>query len=90
VPYSFAYPDLPILARKDDILKALRENQAVVVQGGTGSGKTTQLPKFLLEAGLGEPLPLDADGAPKAAAAPAGSPPGDGPPGADRGQDPFP
>ena len=56
---SFAYPDLPILARKDDILKAVRENQALVVQGGTGSGKTTQLPKFLLESGLGDP---DADG----------------------------
>ncbi|MBW8889150.1 MAG: ATP-dependent RNA helicase HrpA [Fibrobacteres bacterium] len=54
MPYTFAYPELPILARKDDILKALRENQTLVVQGGTGSGKTTQLPKFLLEAGLGE------------------------------------
>lgn len=59
MPYTFAYPELPILARKDDILKALRENQTLVVQGGTGSGKTTQLPKFLLEAGLGE-APLDA------------------------------
>jgi HrpA-like RNA helicase len=69
VPYAFAYPELPILARKDDILAALRGHQAVVVQGGTGSGKTTQLPKFLLEAGLGEPL------SPGAAAPPAGSPP---------------
>ena len=55
MPYTFAYPELPILARKEDILKALRESQTLVVQGGTGSGKTTQLPKFLLEAGLGEP-----------------------------------
>ena len=60
MPYSFAYPDLPILARKDDILKALREHQSLVVQGGTGSGKTTQLPKFLLEAGLGEANPPEA------------------------------
>jgi HrpA-like RNA helicase len=67
VPYSFAYPDLPILARKDDILKAIRDRQAVVVQGGTGSGKTTQLPKFLLEAGVGEtPAPPDHLGAPAA------------------------
>ena len=50
--YAFQYPDLPIMARREDILKALRENQALVVQGGTGSGKTTQLPKFLLEAGF--------------------------------------
>jgi HrpA-like RNA helicase len=50
--YAFQYPDLPIMARRDDILKALREHPAIVVQGGTGSGKTTQLPKFLLEAGF--------------------------------------
>ncbi len=52
MPYGFAYPDLPILARRDDILKALKDNQALVVQGGTGSGKTTQLPKFLLDADM--------------------------------------
>jgi HrpA-like RNA helicase len=52
VPYGFAYPDLPILARREDILKALKDHQALVVQGGTGSGKTTQLPKFLLDADL--------------------------------------
>ncbi len=57
MPYSFTYPDLPILARKEDILTAVRESSAVVVQGGTGSGKTTQLPKFLLEAGIGEAAP---------------------------------
>ncbi|MDQ3002587.1 MAG: ATP-dependent RNA helicase HrpA, partial [Fibrobacterota bacterium] len=50
MPYGFAYPDLPIMARREDILKALVQNQAVVIQGGTGSGKTTQLPKFLLDA----------------------------------------
>lgn len=50
MPYGFIYPDLPILARRDDILNALKDNQALVVQGGTGSGKTTQLPKFLLDA----------------------------------------
>ena len=52
MPYGFTYPDLPILARRDDILKALKDNQALVVQGGTGSGKTTQLPKFLLDADM--------------------------------------
>jgi len=54
VLYDFAYPDLPILSGKDDILRALKDHQALVVQGGTGSGKTTQLPKFLLEAGMAE------------------------------------
>ena len=48
------YPkDLPITARKDDIVNAIRANQVVVIAGETGSGKTTQIPKMCLEAGLG-------------------------------------
>jgi ATP-dependent helicase HrpA len=46
-------PDLPITARKDDIVAAIRSNQVVVIAGETGSGKTTQIPKMCLEAGLG-------------------------------------
>jgi len=46
------YPaDLPVSARRDDILATLREHQIVIVAGATGSGKTTQLPKMLLELG---------------------------------------
>lgn len=44
-------PDLPVSQRRDDILEALRDNQVVIVAGETGSGKTTQLPKMLLELG---------------------------------------
>ncbi len=48
------YPrDLPITARKDDIVAAIHANQVVVIAGETGSGKTTQIPKMCLEAGLG-------------------------------------
>jgi len=48
------YPgDLPVSERKDDILKAILENQVVIICGETGSGKTTQLPKICLEAGRG-------------------------------------
>lgn len=48
------YPlDLPILAHKSEILEALRLHPVIVVAGETGSGKSTQLPKFCLEAGLG-------------------------------------
>lgn len=48
------YPDnLPVSARRDDILSAIQQHQVVVVAGATGSGKTTQLPKICLEAGLG-------------------------------------
>ncbi len=46
------YPeDLPVSQRRDDIAAAIRDNQVVIVAGETGSGKTTQLPKILLELG---------------------------------------
>lgn len=44
---------LPIVARKEEILAAIQHHQVVVIAGETGSGKTTQLPKICLEAGLG-------------------------------------
>jgi ATP-dependent helicase HrpA len=53
VPAVSYPPQLPITARKDDILAAIRDRQVVIVAGETGSGKTTQLPKMCLEAGLG-------------------------------------
>ncbi len=46
-------PELPVSARRDDIAAAIRDHQVVVVAGETGSGKTTQLPKVLLEMGYG-------------------------------------
>ncbi|NNL94674.1 MAG: ATP-dependent RNA helicase HrpA, partial [Xanthomonadales bacterium] len=44
---------LPITAHREEIIDAIREHPVVVVAGETGSGKTTQLPKFCLEAGRG-------------------------------------
>ena len=46
--------DLPIHARREEIIRAIQENQIVVIAGETGSGKTTQIPKFLIDAGLGK------------------------------------
>ncbi len=46
--------DLPVSGRRDDIAKALQENQVIIVCGETGSGKTTQLPKICLELGRGQ------------------------------------
>ncbi len=44
------YPDeLPVVARREDIARAISENQVVIICGETGSGKTTQLPKICLE-----------------------------------------
>ncbi|MDN6169314.1 MAG: ATP-dependent RNA helicase HrpA [Micrococcaceae bacterium] len=52
---KITYPEsLPVSARRDDIMEAIRDHQIVVIAGETGSGKTTQLPKMLLELGLGE------------------------------------
>lgn len=38
---------------REEIAKAISENQVVIIAGETGSGKTTQLPKICLELGLG-------------------------------------
>ncbi len=46
-------PALPITAKKDEIIDAIVKNQVVIISGETGSGKTTQLPKFCLFAGRG-------------------------------------
>ena len=42
---------LPAFACRDDLMRAIRENQVIVVIGETGSGKTTQLCQFLHEEG---------------------------------------
>ena len=41
-------PDLPIAGARADIVRLLREHDFLVVVGDTGSGKTTQLPAYLL------------------------------------------
>uniref|UniRef100_H3CDI3 RNA helicase n=1 Tax=Tetraodon nigroviridis TaxID=99883 RepID=H3CDI3_TETNG len=40
---------LPVQEHKQEILQLIRENRAVLVVGATGSGKTTQIPQFLLD-----------------------------------------
>ncbi|XP_065343249.1 ATP-dependent RNA helicase DHX8 [Cloeon dipterum] len=43
---------LPIYKLKDDLIKAVTENQILIVIGETGSGKTTQITQYLAEAGF--------------------------------------
>jgi ATP-dependent helicase HrpA len=51
---NLSFPEsLPVSARRDEIMAAIRDNQVVIVAGETGSGKTTQLPKMCLELGRG-------------------------------------
>ena len=46
------YPaELPVSGQREEIARALRDHQVVIVAGATGSGKTTQLPKICLELG---------------------------------------
>jgi ATP-dependent helicase HrpA len=44
---------LPLAARRDDLMAAIRDHQVVIVAGETGSGKSTQLPKLCLDLGRG-------------------------------------
>jgi ATP-dependent helicase HrpA len=49
---NIAYPDLPVSSRREDILAALAKHRVLILCGETGSGKTTQIPKMCLEAGV--------------------------------------
>ncbi len=54
VPLVYKHdPELPIFARRQEILEALERHQLLIVAGDTGSGKSTQLPKYCLELGRG-------------------------------------
>ena len=53
VPLVSYAPDLPITDHCDSIADLIQTHSVVIVAGETGSGKTTQLPKACLAAGLG-------------------------------------
>uniref|UniRef100_A0A672FB70 RNA helicase n=1 Tax=Salarias fasciatus TaxID=181472 RepID=A0A672FB70_SALFA len=40
---------LPVFEHQEDIVQLIRDNRVVLVVGETGSGKTTQIPQFLLD-----------------------------------------
>ena len=46
------YKSLPVYAQKQKILDCIENNQVVIVESPTGSGKTTQIPVILYEAGF--------------------------------------
>ncbi|KAH7909031.1 P-loop containing nucleoside triphosphate hydrolase protein [Hygrophoropsis aurantiaca] len=46
---------LPIISEEQPIMETILLNPVVIICGETGSGKTTQVPQFLYEAGFGDP-----------------------------------
>ena len=51
-PYDFntdTNPKLPILDKKQFIISTIESNAVTVIQGSTGSGKSTQVPQYILE-----------------------------------------
>lgn len=53
-PLLVTYPEaLPITEKRHELVAAIKAHQVVIIAGETGSGKTTQIPKMCIEAGLG-------------------------------------
>lgn len=57
-PYSTRYytilekrTKLPVYEHKKDFSEKFKDNRIVILVGETGSGKTTQIPQFLVEMG---------------------------------------
>ncbi|WP_304225910.1 helicase-related protein [Gracilinema caldarium] len=48
------YTELPVYQHKDLIVSALQKQQVIVVESPTGSGKTTQMPVILYDAGFAQ------------------------------------
>lgn len=53
IPPIHYIPELPITDKKDEIIDAIKRDRVVIIAGETGSGKTTQIPKFCIAAGRG-------------------------------------
>ncbi|KAG2509571.1 hypothetical protein BBO99_00008864 [Phytophthora kernoviae] len=52
---QMARMQLPVCSSEQEIMEAITENDVIILCGETGSGKTTQVPQFLYEAGYGHP-----------------------------------
>ncbi|XP_023402377.1 ATP-dependent RNA helicase TDRD9 [Loxodonta africana] len=46
---AYKYPDLPINRCKEEVISLIESNSVVIIHGATGSGKSTQLPQYILD-----------------------------------------
>ncbi|KAL7380920.1 hypothetical protein ABVT39_025994 [Epinephelus coioides] len=46
---SYKYPSLPITKNRQELISLIENNSVVIIRGATGSGKTTQLPQYILD-----------------------------------------
>ncbi|XP_042552833.1 ATP-dependent RNA helicase TDRD9 [Dipodomys spectabilis] len=46
---TYKYPELPINRCKEEIISLIESNSVVIIHGATGSGKSTQLPQYILD-----------------------------------------
>uniref|UniRef100_A0A672Q1T8 ATP-dependent RNA helicase TDRD9 n=1 Tax=Sinocyclocheilus grahami TaxID=75366 RepID=A0A672Q1T8_SINGR len=46
---SYVYPILPITKNRQELVSLIENNSVIIIRGATGSGKTTQLPQFILD-----------------------------------------
>uniref|UniRef100_A0AAY4CCJ2 ATP-dependent RNA helicase TDRD9 n=1 Tax=Denticeps clupeoides TaxID=299321 RepID=A0AAY4CCJ2_9TELE len=46
---TYEYPSLPITKNREELISLIESNAVVIIRGATGSGKTTQLPQFVLD-----------------------------------------
>jgi ATP-dependent helicase HrpA len=52
--HAVTFPrELPISVKRKEIIESIQKHQVTIITGETGSGKTTQIPKMCLAAGLG-------------------------------------
>ena len=43
------YENLPMRAEREKLIGSLKKNNCLIIKGKTGSGKTTQVPLFILD-----------------------------------------
>ncbi|XP_074516874.1 ATP-dependent RNA helicase TDRD9 isoform X1 [Sebastes fasciatus] len=46
---SYEYPSLPITKNREKLISLVENNSVVIIRGATGSGKTTQMPQYILD-----------------------------------------